>query len=87
MVRVQKLGGLRCTVQCNDQALEEYHDEDVQDTHKVATRYVQAITGAEFKIKIEASNTFQWQNVSFLAQGMCERTCKRVATNRALVGL
>jgi len=75
MVKLSGLRGFRCRIRCNGRVLEEYEDDETQDTETTATRYVEAITGAEFAIKISTLRNFGWKTTAFTAEG--NKTCNQ----------
>jgi len=69
MVWLTNLRGFTCSVECNGQTLDEHHDEDIPDTPNTATRYTEAVTGADLKINIDTFEDFSWGNTSFTSRG------------------
>lgn len=46
--------GIKITVVCNGASLEEYEDDDVDEqTDTVASKYIEAVSGAEFGVQWE----------------------------------
>jgi hypothetical protein len=58
MAILDSLPGVEITVVVNGEDLHEYQDTDMEDEENTVTKYVEAVTGANFAIKITMPKGF-----------------------------
>ncbi len=64
MVVTDDIPGLEVTVTVNDEALKEYHETGLDEGERMTTRYIEAVSGQQFAIKMRVDD-------SFLFKGNC----------------
>jgi hypothetical protein len=65
MVILPSRPGINITVKCNGASLQEYEDEDEDAQPNVVTKYVEAISGAEFGVQWEIAAPWPAYTVLF----------------------
>lgn len=65
MAVMTDLPGVEVTIQVDEVALKEYEDEDEDNPEKTHIRYVEAVSGKEFKIIVKLEKGFRLQGDSF----------------------
>lgn len=81
-----KFKGIEMTVQVDGRNLQEYNDDDEVPQENVVSRYVQAISEAEFAINIKVPSDYRFTSTSLNFRAYAEgkfiraRTCKRNET-------
>jgi hypothetical protein len=62
MTVLDNVPGLEVTVQVNGSSLQEYNDDDSEPAPKSVTKYIEAISGAQFRVQYEFKESFRTKN-------------------------
>ncbi|THX83186.1 hypothetical protein D6D05_03603 [Aureobasidium pullulans] len=75
MAILDSLPGVEITVVVDGEDLHEYQDTDMEDEENTVTKYVEAVTGANFAIKFKGSRELEYKgeylSLEVLVDGLC----------------
>ncbi|KEQ87734.1 hypothetical protein M438DRAFT_342867 [Aureobasidium pullulans EXF-150] len=75
MAILDSLPGVKVTVVVDGEDLHEYQDTDMEDEENTVTKYVEAVTGANFAIKFKGSRELEYKgeylSLEVLVDGLC----------------